>query len=53
MREGAEVHEIAAHRIGGALIPIGALLGLLRRKNIHKAAAERIEVVRVLHVAVQ
>ena len=53
MRVRAEVHEVAAHGVRRALIPTGALFGLLGRHDVDESLAERIEVVGALHVAVQ
>ena len=53
VREVAKMLEIAAHRVGRALIPVLALLRLLGGEDVHEAAAKRIEVKGVLDVPVQ
>ena len=53
MPMAVEVHEVAAHGVGRALIPGVALLGLLGREDVDKAAAERVELVALLDVPVQ
>ena len=36
-----EIAQVLAHGVGGALIPGGALGGLLRGEDLHKAALEK------------
>ncbi len=50
---GVHHPERFSHRIGGALKPIRAYRGLLRRENIHKSFHERVEAVRIGNVLVQ
>ncbi len=47
------VADLLADGVGGALIPLGRLVGLLRRQDFDEAAIERIELVRVRNVPVQ
>jgi len=44
---------VFADGVGSALIPVSACIGLLRRKNIYKSAAERVEFIGLLNVPVQ
>src|SRR5713226_5194016 len=48
-----DVADILPHGVGGALIPVGRLVGLLGGEDFNKAFAERIELVGVGDVAVQ
>src|SRR5262249_3556531 len=48
-----DVAEVLADGVGGAGVPLGRLVGLLRRQDLHEAAAERVELVGVGDVAVQ
>src|SRR5581483_6545077 len=41
------------HGVGGALIPVGRLVGLLGRQDFDEAAAKRIELVGIGNVAMQ
>ena len=45
--------ELLAHRIGRALVPIDAVLGLLGSQDLDKAIRKRIKAVRRADVAVQ
>ena len=51
--KGAEVDEVAAHRVRRPLVPVQAAFGLLRRQDVHKPAAEGIEIVGVLEMPVE
>ena len=53
MRESAKMDQIAPHGVGRPLIPIQALLRLLGREDVDKAAAEGVEGVGRLDVPVQ
>src|ERR1019366_1060960 len=49
----AEMDDVSAHGVGRPLVPVQALLRLLRREDVDEPAAERVELVRVLDVAVE
>ena len=53
VRVVAEVDQVLAHGIGGALVPALALGPLLRREDLDEAAGEAVEAVALLDVAVQ
>ena len=53
VRGAAEMDEVAADGIGGALVPVGAGLGLLGREDVHEPAAEGVEVEGALDMPVQ
>src|SRR5262249_10571020 len=48
-----DVANLLANRVGGALVPVGSLVGLLRRQHLDEAAAEGIELVGVGDVPMQ
>ena len=48
-----EVHEVLAHRVRGALVPVAGLQGLLGGQQLHESPAERVEAVRAVDVLVQ
>ena len=48
-----DIADVLAHGVGGALIPVGGLVGLLGGQHLDEAAAERIELIGVGDVAVQ
>ncbi len=48
-----DVTDLLAHGVGGALVPVGLLIGLLSGQDLDEAAAERVELVRVGQVPVQ
>ena len=49
----AEVGDVAAHRVGGPLVPALVLHRLLRGQDLDEAAAEGVELVRIGDVPVQ
>ena len=48
-----DVGDVLPHRVGRALIPVHALVRLLRREHFDEALAEHVELVRVRDVPVQ
>ena len=50
---GVEVAEVLPDGVGGALVPVGRLVGLLGGQHLDEAAAERVELVGVGDVPVQ
>ena len=49
-----QITQILAHRVGGALIPVGSLRhGLLGRQDFDEAAAEIVEAIRAANMPVQ
>src|SRR5262249_5337461 len=48
-----QVADVLANGVGGALVPVGGLVGLLRREDLDESAAERVELVGVGDVAVE
>ena len=48
-----DVADVLAHGVGGALVPVGRLVGLLGGQHLDEAAAEGVELVGVGDVAVQ
>jgi len=48
-----EVVHILADCVRRALIPVAARIGLFGGENVHKAASERVEFVRLLNVLVE
>jgi hypothetical protein len=53
VREGAEVEEVPADGVGRALVPLDVLLRLLGREDVDEPAAEGVEDVGRLDVAVE
>ena len=48
-----DVRQVLAHRVGRALVPVGALVRLLRGQHLDEPLAEHVELVRVGDVPVQ
>ena len=48
-----DVADVLAHGVGGALVPVGGLVGLLGGQDLDEAPAERVELVGVGDVPVQ